>query len=139
MRDGAAPARVGPVRDGAAPARIGPLGGGAAASSTGSDNTKKKQTKTAGKYTRKAKGQRKWGGWSSEGIKQFNFLRALVKADGEADKNCEDEPKRMEKLMTDFCRTKVGIKDTQDDENQDGAGDGANNNAAARAKAMKPV
>ncbi|KAI2511221.1 hypothetical protein MHU86_3186 [Fragilaria crotonensis] len=75
-----------------------------------------------------------WGGWSSEGIKQFNFLRALVKADREADKNCEDEPKRMEKLLMDFCQTKVGIKDTQDDENQDGAGDGANNNAAARAK-----
>ena len=80
-----------------------------------------------------------WGGWSSEGIKQFNFLRALVKADREADKNCEDEPKRMEKLLMDFCRTKVGIKDTQDDENQDGAGDGANNNAAARAKAMENV
>ena len=61
--------------------------------------------------------------------KQFNFLRALVKADREADKNCEDEPKRMEKLLMDFCRTKVGIKDPQDNANLDGA----HNNAAARA------
>jgi hypothetical protein len=30
-----------------------------------------------------------------------------VKADREADKNCEDEPKRMEKLLLDFCRTKA--------------------------------
>jgi hypothetical protein len=57
----------------------------------------------------------------------------------EADKNCEDEPKPMEKLLLDFCRTKAGIKDPQDDENLDGAGDGAHNNAAARAKAMEPV
>jgi hypothetical protein len=51
----------------------------------------------------------------------------------------EDEPKRMEKLLLDFCRTKAGIKDPQDDENLDGAGDGPHNNAAARAKANKPV
>ena len=61
-----------------------------------------------------------------------------MKADREADKNCEDEPKRMEKLLMDFCREKAGIKDPQDDENLDSAGDGAHN-AAARAKAMEAV
>jgi hypothetical protein len=45
----------------------------------------------------------------------------------------------MEKLLMDFCRTKAGIKDPQDDENLDGAGDGAHNNAVARAKATEPV
>ena len=56
-----------------------------------------------------------------------------MKADREADKNCEDKPKRMEKLLLDFCRTKAGIKYPQDDENLDGVGDGAHNNALARA------
>jgi hypothetical protein len=79
------------------------------------------------------------GGWSSESIKQCNFLRKLVKTGREADKNCEDEPKRMEMLLMDFCRTMVGIKDPQDDENLDGAGDGSHNNAAARANAMETV
>ncbi len=73
----------------------GPVGDGAAAITTEGESTRRKQTKTAGKYTGKAKGQCKWGGWSSEGIKQFNFLRKLVKADREADKNCEDEPQWM--------------------------------------------
>jgi hypothetical protein len=45
----------------------------------------------------------------------------------------------MEKLLMDFCRTKVGIKDLQDDEYLNGVGDGAHNNAAARAKAMETV
>ena len=62
-----------------------------------------------------------------------------MKADREADKNCEDEAKRMEKLLVDFCRTKAGIKDPRDDVNLDGAGDGAQNNAAARAQAMETV
>ena len=44
-----------------------------------------------------------------------------MKADREADKNCEDEPKRMEKLLMDFCREKAGIKEPQDDENLDSA------------------
>ena len=116
-------------------------GDGAAAINTEGENVGRKQTKTPGKYTGKAKGQCKWGGWSSEGIKQFNFLRKLVKADREADKNCEDEAKRMEKLLVDFCRTKAGIKDPQDDVNLpvDGVGDGAQNNAAARAQAMETV
>ncbi|KAI2512191.1 hypothetical protein MHU86_2278 [Fragilaria crotonensis] len=78
-----------------------------------------------------------WGGWSSKGIKQFNFLRKIVKADREADKNCEDKPKQMETLLMEFSRTKARIKDPQDDENLDGEGDGALNNAAARAKAME--
>ncbi len=77
-------------------ARIEPVGDGAAAITTEGENTRKKQTTTAWKYTRKAKRKCKSGGWSSEGIKQFNFLRKLVKADREADKNCEFEPKRME-------------------------------------------
>ncbi len=81
----------------------------------------------------------KWGGCSFEGIKQFNFLRKLVKADREADKNCEDKPKRRGKLLLAFCRTKAGIKDPQDDKNLDGAGDGTPNNAVAWAKAMEPV
>jgi hypothetical protein len=111
-------------------ARIDSVAGGAAAATTeGEETTRRKQTKTAGKYTGKAQGQCKWGGWSPEGIKQFNFLRKLVKADREADKNCDDEPKRMEKLLMDFCRTKAGIKDPQDNANIDGA----TNNAAARA------
>ena len=59
-----------------------------------------------------------------------------MKADREADKNCEDEAKRMEKLLVDFCRTKAGIKDLRDDVNLDGAG---KNNAAARAQAMETV
>ena len=111
-------------------ARIDSVAGGAAAITTeGEEITRRKQTKTAGKYTGKAQGQWKWGGWSPEGIKQFNFLRKLVKADREADKNCDDEPKRMEKLLMDFCRTKAGIKNPQDNANLDGA----HNNAAARA------
>ena len=72
-------------------ARIGSVGDGAAAITTEGENTRRKQTKTAGKYTGKAKGQCKWGGWSSEGIKQFNFLRKLVKVD-RFNKNCEDKP-----------------------------------------------
>jgi hypothetical protein len=111
-------------------ARIDSVAGGAAAiTAEGEEITRRKQTKTAGKYTAKAQGQCKWGGWSPEGIKQFNFLRKLVKADREADKNCDDDPKRMEKLLMDFCRTKAGIKDPQDNANLDGA----HNNAAARA------
>ncbi len=62
-----------------------------------------------------------------------------MKADREADKNCEDEPKRTETLLLDFCRTKAGIKDPQDDENLDGAGDGTPNNAVAWAKAVERV
>jgi hypothetical protein len=73
------------------------------------------------------------GGWSSEGIKKFKYLRKLFKADREADKNCEDKSRLMEKLLLDFCRTKAGIKDPQDGENLDGAVDGAHNNAVARA------
>jgi hypothetical protein len=42
----------------------------------------------------------------------------------------------MEKMLMDFCRTKAGMKDLQDEENLDGAGDGTHNNAVARAKAM---
>ena len=38
-------------------ARIGPIGGGTAAISTEGENTRRKQTKTAGKYTGKAQGQ----------------------------------------------------------------------------------
>ncbi len=38
-----------------------------------------------------------------------------------------------------FCQTMVKIKDPQDDKKVDGAGDGAYNNAAARAKAMETV
>jgi hypothetical protein len=45
----------------------------------------------------------------------------------------------MEKLLMDFCRTKAGIKNPQDGENLDGAGDGNHNNAAARAIAIEPV
>ena len=41
----------------------------------------------------------------------------------EADKNCEDEPKRMEKLLMDSCQTMVGIKGPQDDKKLYGAGD----------------
>jgi hypothetical protein len=65
-----------------AAARIWPVGDDAAAITTEGENTRRKQTKTAGKYTGKARP--KWGGWSSEGIKQFNFLSKLVKADREA-------------------------------------------------------
>jgi hypothetical protein len=39
---------------------------------------------------------------------QCNFLRKLVKTGREADKNCEDEPKR--KLLMESCQTIVGIK-----------------------------
>ncbi len=119
--------------------RIGLVGGGAFATTTKGENTRRKQTKTAGSYTGKAQGQCKWGGWSSEGNKQVNFLRKLVKADREADKNCKDKAKQMETLLLDFCRTKTGIKDPQDDENLDSAGDGAHNNAVAPAKVMEPV
>ncbi len=90
--------------------RIGLNGDGAAAITTEGENTIRKQSK-----------KWKWGGWSSEGIKWFKFLRNLVKADTEADKNCEDKPKQMEKLLMDFCQIKAGIKDPQDDKNLDGA------------------
>ena len=53
----------------------------------------------------------------------------LVKADREADKNCDNKLKWMEKLLMDFCWRKAGIKDLQDNANLDGA----HNNAAARA------
>ncbi len=56
-----------------------------------------------------------------------------------ADKNCEVEPKQIEELLLDFCRTKAGIKDPQDDKNLEGAGEGAHNNTAAQATAMEPV
>jgi hypothetical protein len=65
---------------------------------------------------------------------QYNFLRKLVKTGNEADKNCEDEPKRMEKLLMDSCQTMVGIKGPQDDKKLYGAGDAAYINAAARRK-----
>jgi hypothetical protein len=85
-------------------ARIGPAGDGAAAITTEGENTRRKQTEAAGKCTGNALGQCKWGGWSSEGIKQFNFLKKIVKADRGADKICDDEPKWMEKLLLDFCQ-----------------------------------
>jgi hypothetical protein len=69
-------------------ARIEPVGDGTAAITTEGENTRGKQTKTAGKFTGKAQGQCRWGGWSSEGITQSNFLRKLAKADREAVKNC---------------------------------------------------
>lgn len=116
-------------------ARIKPVGD----SATAGEDPGGKRTKTAGKYTGKAKGQCKWGGWNSDGIKQFNFLRKLVKADREADKSNVAEPKQMEKFLLDYCRTKAGKKDPRDDENLDGAGDTAHNHAAARAKAMVTV
>ena len=119
-------------------ARIELVGDGAAAITTEGENIRRNQTKTAGIYTGKAQGQCRWGGWSSESIKQCNFVRKLVKT-RRADKICEDKPKRMEMLLMDFCRTMVGIKDPQDDENLDGAGDGSHNNAVARANAMEPV
>ena len=50
-------------------------------------------------------------------------------SDREADKNCEDEPNWMEKLLMDFCWTRAGMKDLQDAVNLDGA----HNNAAERA------
>ncbi len=56
-----------------------------------------------------------------------------------AEKNCSVEPKQIEELQLDFCRTKAGIKDPQDDKNLEGAGDGAHNNAAVQATAMEPV
>jgi hypothetical protein len=53
---------------------IGPVGDVAAATTEG-ENNRRKQTKTASKYNGKVQGLCTWGGWSSEGIKQFNFLR----------------------------------------------------------------
>ncbi len=46
-----------------------------------------------------------------------------MKTGREADKNCEDEPKRIEKLLMDSCQTMVGIKGPQDDKKLYGAGD----------------
>ena len=43
------------------------------------------------------------------------------------------------KLLMDFCRTMVAIKDLQDDKKLDGAGDGAYNNAAVWAKAVETI
>jgi hypothetical protein len=118
-------------------ARIEPVGDGAAGMTTAEgENARRKLIKTAGKYTAKAQGQCKWGGWSSEGIQQFNNLRKLVKADREADKNCEEEPRRMEKLLMNYCRTKAGIKEPNNNENLEGARDG---DAVARAKATENV
>ena len=84
-------------------ARIEPVGDGtpaittecenAAAITTEGQNIRRKRTKRAGKYTGKAQGQFHQC-WSSESIKQCNFLRKLAKTGREADKNCEDEPNR---------------------------------------------
>ena len=62
-----------------------------------------------------------------------------MKADREAHKSNEAEPKQMEKFLMDHCRTKAGKKDPRDDENLDGAGDTAQNNAVARAEAQETV
>ncbi len=62
-----------------------------------------------------------------------------MKKGREADKNCEDKPKQMEKLLMDFCWTMVGIKNPQDDKKLYSAGDSAFNNAVAWAKAMETV
>ncbi len=58
---------------------IEPEGDGAAAAITfEGENFRRKQTKTASKYTGKAQGQCQWGGWSSKSIKQYYFLRKLL-------------------------------------------------------------
>ncbi len=64
------------------------------------------------------------------------FPEEIIVKGREADKNCEDKPKPMKKLLMDFCRTMVGIKNPKDDKKLYGAGYAAYNNAAARAKAI---
>jgi hypothetical protein len=68
---------------------------------------KKGGNKKPGKYTAKANGQCKYGGWSDAGRAQFNYLRRLVKEDREADKM---EGKRMEKQLLEFCKQRSGAR-----------------------------
>jgi hypothetical protein len=96
---------------------------------------KKANSRRPGKYTKKAMGHCKYGGWNSNGIQQFNALRKLV----EQDRACP-QAEQMEKELLAFCRTSAGGKKKADD-NQDNQldGNGARNNAQEIVEAMVPV
>jgi len=96
---------------------------------------KKANSRRPGKYTKKALGHCKYGGWNSNGIQQFNALRKLV----EQDRACP-QAEQMEKELLAFCRTSAGGKKKADN-NQDNQLDGnrARNNAQETVEAMVPV
>jgi len=96
---------------------------------------KKANSRRPGKYTKKAMGHCKYGGWNSNGIQQFNALRKLV----EQDRACP-QAEQMEKELLAFCRTSAAGKKKADD-NQDNQldGNGARNNAQEIVEAMVPV
>ncbi len=103
---------------------------------TGTGRGKKKaNSRRPGKYTKKALGHCKYGGWNSNGIQQFNALRKLV----EQDRVCP-QAEQMEKELLAFCRISAGGKKKADD-NQDNQcdGNGACNNAQETVEAMVPV
>lgn len=93
----------------------------------GDGAAEKRRKRTAGKYTAKASGQCRYGGWSDEGILQFNRLRAMIKADRKADRDLKDTPYKREKELLSFCRFKAGIRNAIDDDQP-----GAHNNTGAR-------
>ena len=71
---------------------------------------KKANSRRPGKYTKKALGHCKYGGWNSNGIQQFNALRKLV----EQGRACP-QAEQMEKELLAFCRTSAGGKKKADD------------------------
>jgi hypothetical protein len=103
----------------------------------GNGATKTKTTRMAGRYTAKANGQCRYGGWSDKGIEQFNKLRAAVKADRNADRESVVEPYRMEKELLDYCKSKAGLRDFLQNEQAGGAA--RKNNAALAAGAVEHV
>ena len=93
----------------------------AAAAGTGldgedeADDGQKKATKKTrrqpGKYTEKKQGTRKYGGWSDDGIRQFNSLRMMIK-----DNRTCPQSKDMEHELLAFYWTRAGLKNTGGDE-----------------------
>jgi hypothetical protein len=53
------------------------------------------------------------GGWSDDGIRQFNELRIMIN-----DKRAFPQLKGMERELLAFCRTRAGLKNTGGDELQ---------------------
>jgi hypothetical protein len=101
----------------------------------GQNMTTKKTKRQAGKYTEKKKGTCKYGGWSDDGIRQFNALRIMVKEN----RACP-QSKDMERELLAFCRTRAGLKNARGDERQEQHdGTGADNNALETAVAKVPV
>ncbi len=97
--------------------------------------TTKYTERQAGKYTEKKRGTCKYGGWSDDGMRQFNALRIMIK-----DNRACAQSKDMERELLVFCRTRAGLKNTSGNERQEQHdGTGADNNAWETAVAKVPV